>query len=58
VQGFIDFKIEEEYLCKGCALSKHIEDDFPSSEHISRKSLDIIHSYVCGSMSSTYLTGS
>jgi transposase InsO family protein len=37
--------------------SKHAKVAFPSSEHRSRGILDLIHSDVCGPMSSTSLTG-
>jgi hypothetical protein len=43
VQGLPNLKIEKEILCKGCSLGKHIKTIFPSSEHRSRGSLDLIH---------------
>jgi hypothetical protein len=55
VRGFSNFKIEKEGVCKGCALGKHVNTSFPSSEHISRESLNLIHLDVCGHMSSTSL---
>jgi hypothetical protein len=57
VQGLPDFKIEKTGVCKGCALDKHAKIAFPSSEHRSREILDLIHSDVCGPMSSTSLIG-
>jgi hypothetical protein len=58
VQGLPYFKIEKEGVCKGCALGKHVKTAFPSSEHRSRGSLDLIHFDVCGPMSSASLTSS
>jgi hypothetical protein len=45
-------------VCRGCALGKNAKDDFPSSESRSKGILDIIHSYVSGSMSVASLQGS
>jgi hypothetical protein len=44
-------------LCKGCALGKYTKTSFPSSDSRAARILDLIHSDVCGSMSSTLLTG-
>jgi hypothetical protein len=41
---------------KGCALIKHVKVAFPSNEHKSREILDLIHSNMCGAMSSTSLS--
>jgi hypothetical protein len=57
VQGLLDFKIKKIEVCKGCALGKHAKTAFPSSEHRSREILDLIHSDVCGPMTSTSLSG-
>jgi hypothetical protein len=57
VQGLPDFKVEKKGVCKGCALNKHVKVAFPSNEHRSREILDLIHSDVCGPMSSTSLSG-
>jgi hypothetical protein len=54
---FLDFKVERRGVCKGCALDKHAKVAFPSSEHRSRRILDLIHSDVCGPMSLTSLIG-
>lgn len=54
--GFPHFKVERRGVCKGCALQKHAKATFPSNEHKSRGILDLIHSNVCGPMSSTSLT--
>jgi hypothetical protein len=53
----LDFKVEKKGVCKGCALDKHVKVAFPSNEHRSREILDLIHSDVCGPMTSTSLSG-
>jgi hypothetical protein len=45
-------------LCKGCALGKYTMTIFSSNDSRAAGILDLIHSYVCGPMSSTSLTGS
>jgi len=57
VVGFLEFNVERRGVCKVCALGKHAKDAFPTSEHRSRGILDLIHSYICGPMSSTLLIG-
>jgi transposase InsO family protein len=42
---------------KGCALIKYTKTIFPSSDNRAAGILDLIHSDVCGPMSSTSLTG-
>ena len=42
---------EKHNHCKGYALGKNIRTPFPQSEHKSKESLDLVHSYVCGPMS-------
>jgi hypothetical protein len=53
-----DFSSEHHELCKGCALGKYTKTAFPSSDSRAAGILDLIHSYVCGPMSSASLTGS
>jgi transposase InsO family protein len=57
VQGLSNFKVEKKGVCKGCALNKHVKVAFPSNKHRSREILDLIHSDVCGPMTSTSLSG-
>ena len=42
---------------KGCAKGKNTKNTFPSSESKAKGILEIIHSDVCGPMSSSYLRG-
>jgi hypothetical protein len=37
-------------VCRGCLLGNNSRDNFPSKESRSKGTLDIIHSYVGGSM--------
>jgi hypothetical protein len=58
VTGVPDFSSEHHELCKGCTLGKYTKTAFPSSDSRATGILDLIHSYVCGPMSSTSLNGS
>jgi hypothetical protein len=53
-----DFSSEHHELCKGCTLGKYTKTAFPSSDSRAAGILDLIHSDVCGPMSSASLTGS
>ena len=44
-------------MCKGCALGKYVKTAFPSSDSKSAGALDLIHSDLCGPMSTTSLKG-
>jgi len=43
-------QIENDGVCKACALEKNARGSFPSSDDISEGILDIIQSYVCRQM--------
>jgi hypothetical protein len=58
VMGVPDFSLEHHELCKGCALGKYTKTAFPSIDSRAAGILDLIHTDVCGPMSSTWLTGS
>ena len=58
VTGVPEFSIEHQEVCKGCALGKYTKTAFPSSDSGAAEILDLIHSDVCGPMSSASLTGS
>jgi hypothetical protein len=51
-----ELSIEHNEVCKGCALVKYVKIVFPSSDSRSKGILDLMHSDVCGPMSSTSLT--
>jgi hypothetical protein len=48
VTGLPDFSVEQQGMCRGCALGKNAKVAFPSSESRSKGILDLIHSYVSG----------
>jgi hypothetical protein len=58
VTGVLDFNSEHHELCKGCTLGKYTKTSFPSSDSRAAGILDLIHSDVCGPMSSASLTRS
>jgi hypothetical protein len=57
VTGLPELSIEHSDVCKGCALGKYAKTSFPSSDSRSKGALDLVHSDVCGPMSSTSLIG-
>jgi hypothetical protein len=57
VTGVPYFSTDYRELCKGCALGKYTKTAFPSSDSRASCILDLIHSDVCGLMSSASLTG-
>lgn len=57
VTGLPEMKTEKHEVCKGCALGKYAKTSFPSSNTRSEGILDLIHSDVCGLMSTTSLNG-
>jgi hypothetical protein len=57
VTGLPDFSTEHQELCKGCALEKYTKIAFPSSDNRATCILDLIHSDICGPMSSSSLIG-
>ena len=54
--GFPDFSTEQSGVCRGCALGKYTNTAFPSSDSRSEGVLELIHSNLCGPMSSASLT--
>jgi hypothetical protein len=57
VTGVPEFGTKNQELCKGCALEKYTKTVFPSSDSRAAGILDLIHSDVCGPMSSASLSG-
>jgi transposase InsO family protein len=57
VTGLPDFSLEQQGVCRGCALGKNVKASFPSSETRSKGILDLIHSDVCGPMSVSSVKG-
>ena len=56
VTGLPDMKIKHEGVCKGCVKGKNIRNPFPKSETKTKGTLELIHSDVCGPISSTSLS--
>ena len=57
VEGIPEIQEKHEGVCKGCAKGKNTKKTFPSSERKEKGILEIIHSDVCGPMSSSSLSG-
>ena len=57
VTGFPEFSTEHSEVCRGCALGKYTKTAFTSSDSRSAGFLDLIHSDLCGPMSSVSLRG-
>ena len=57
VEGLLEIKTKHEGVCKLCAKGKNTKKTFPSSKSKAKRILEIIHSDVCGPMSSSSLSG-
>ena len=57
VEGLLEIQAKHDGVCKGCAKGKNTKKTFPSSERKAKGILEIIHSNVCGLMSSSSLSG-
>ena len=57
VEGIPEMQEKHEGVCKGCVKGKNTKKTFPSSESKEKGILEIIHSDVCGPMSSSSLSG-
>ena len=55
VTGLLEIQIDHG-LCKGCAQGNNTKNPFPSSNNKAKGILDIVHSDVCGLMSTTSLS--
>ena len=51
VTGLPQFGIEHQEVCRGCALGKYTKTSFSSSDHRAAGILELVHSDVCGPMS-------
>jgi transposase InsO family protein len=51
------FTSEHHEICKGCVLGKYVQAPFPKSESRSKSILDLIHTNICGPMSSLSIGG-
>ena len=57
VKGLLEIQTKHEGVCKGCVKGKNTKKTFPSSERKAKGILEIIHSNVCGPLSSSSLRG-
>jgi transposase InsO family protein len=57
VTCFLGFIVEQDGVCKGCALSKQAKATFPNSETRSKGALDLVHSDIVGPMSVESISG-
>jgi hypothetical protein len=55
--GMPSISFSKNEICKGCMLGKNIKKAFPSSDSRAQGILDLVHSDVCGPMSSPSLSG-
>ena len=57
VIGIPELQANHEGVCKGCAQGKNVKSPFPSSGNKAKGILDIVHSDVCGLMTTPHLAG-
>jgi hypothetical protein len=57
VTGLPKFKVDHERVCNGCAQGKDIKNPFLKRDSKAERFLELIHSYVCGPMTSTSISG-
>jgi hypothetical protein len=57
VISLLDFKVDHEGVCKGCAQGKNIKNPFSKSDSKAEGVLELIHSDLCGLIPSTSLSG-
>ena len=57
VTGLPEFSTEQEDVCRGCASGRYTKTAFPSNDTRAAGVLDLIHSDICGPMSSRSLIG-
>lgn len=57
VTSLLEFNVEQQGVCKGCALGKYAKMTSPSSDNRFKGILDLAHLDVCGPMLVSYLSG-
>ena len=57
VEGLPEMQAKHDGVCRGCVKGKNTKNTFPSSERKAKGILEIIHSDVCGPISSNSLSG-
>jgi hypothetical protein len=56
VTSLREIQVDREGTCKGCAQGKNIKSPFPSSDNKTKWFLYMVHSNMCGTMSTTSLS--
>ena len=54
--GIPELQVNHEGVCRGCAQGKNVKSLLPSNDNKVKGILDIVHSDVCGPMSTTSLS--
>jgi hypothetical protein len=57
VTGLPELKVDHEDVCNGCAQGKNIKNPFLKRDGKAEGALELIHSYVCGPMPSSSISG-
>jgi hypothetical protein len=57
VTGIASFTTKHHEVCKGCVLGKYVRAPFPKIDSKSKGILDLIHTNICGPMSSLSIGG-
>jgi transposase InsO family protein len=57
VTGLLEFKVDHEGVCNGCAQGKNIKNHFLKKDSKAEGVLELIHLDVCGPMPSTSISG-
>jgi transposase InsO family protein len=57
ITGLPKLKVDHEGICNGCAQGKNIKNHFPKRDSKAEGVLELIHSYVCGPMPSSPMSG-
>ena len=50
VTGLLEFEVQHDGVCRGCALGKNGRKPFPNSDSRAKGILDLIHSNLCRPM--------
>jgi transposase InsO family protein len=57
VTGLLELKDDHKGICNRCAQGKNIKNPFPKRDSKTKGVLELIHSYVCGPMPSSSISG-
>jgi hypothetical protein len=55
--GLPKIHVENDAICRGCALGKNAKGSFPSNDNRSKGILDLVHTDLCGPMTFSSLSG-